>query len=65
MNDRVNALREVTLAIAAAAADRDPDFAETLGTTLRRSLLASSGCPASFDETIAWLKRFEALHKTG
>lgn len=64
MNDRVKALREVTLAIAAAAAERDPGFADELGTALRRSLLVNSGHPADFDEMIAWLKRFEALNKT-
>lgn len=65
MNDRADALLEVTLAIAEAAAERDPGFSEALGTSLRRSLLANSHRPENFAETMQWLGRFERLHKTG
>jgi hypothetical protein len=61
MPDRVDALREVTLAIAEAVAERDPGFAEVLGTSLRRSLKTSTHYPESFHETLDWLGRFEEI----
>jgi hypothetical protein len=63
MPDRVDALREVTLAIAEAAAERDPGFAAALGTSLRRSLRANACYPENFHETLDWLGRFEETHR--
>ncbi len=63
MPDRVDALRDVTLAIAEAAAERDPGFAAALGTSLRRTLQANTRYPESFTETLDWLGRFEEAHR--
>jgi hypothetical protein len=59
MTDRLEALTEVTLAIARAAAAADETFAGELGTTLRLSLRGCAAQPALFAETLSWLERFE------
>jgi hypothetical protein len=59
MADRIEALEEVTLAIAHAAAERDAAFAEELGTQLRGSLQRHACEPAVFREAFDWLSRFE------
>jgi hypothetical protein len=63
MPDRIDALREVTLAIAEAAAERDPGFAKVLGGSLRRTMMANCRYPENFHETLEWLGRFEAMHE--
>ena len=59
MTSRVDALEEVTLAIAVATARHDADFAERLGAQLRSSLQRNAPHPAVFRETFEWLLRFE------
>lgn len=59
MKERIDALTEITLAIARAAAERDAAFAETLESGLRGALLNRSVDPLVFDEAFGWLARFE------
>ncbi len=63
MPDRFDALYEVTLAIAEAASERDPGFAEALGGSLRRTLRANSRYPENFAETLEWLRRYEEFRQ--
>ncbi len=65
MPDRIDALFEVTLAMAEAATERDPGFAKALGGSLRRSLQANTRYPENFHETLDWLARFEEFYQTG
>ncbi|MHA1554134.1 MAG: hypothetical protein ACTSU0_06950 [Alphaproteobacteria bacterium] len=59
MDEHKEALTEITLAIADAAARCDDTFGETLGTTLRQSLRYNADDPQLVGKTMRWLRRFE------
>jgi hypothetical protein len=59
MNDRMETMTELTLAIARAAALENPTFVVALGTLVRHALCCSADRPAVFEETLIWLRRFE------
>lgn len=65
MKDRIDALTEVTLAIAHAAAEGNPAFRLALGTSLRRALCSNAAQPQVFYEALFWLERFERESRQG
>jgi hypothetical protein len=60
MKEQIDALTELTLAIARAAAEANPGFKIALGTTVRGSLCWNTSRPLVFQEILAWLEHFES-----
>jgi hypothetical protein len=60
MKEQIEALTEVTLAIARASTKSDAAFSDALEANLRDALLRRSADPLVFDQTFRWLERFES-----
>ena len=64
-SERIDALADVTLEVARAAARKDRAFVARLETGMRQSLAARADQPAAFREAWQWLMRFEEGGKDG